>query len=143
MRPTKLTKHALCILAVGTALLACAGDPAPGQLAACPTGPRAAIQPASDPPGTGDADRGATLFARECARCHSRLVEGRSSRLFYDYPRLDCGEFQGRVTDGYLRTVIARGGEAVGLESLMKPFEGKLDAGQIDDLVAYLRSSGG
>lgn len=63
----------------------------------------------------------------------------RSSRLFRAYPRLDCGGFVARVSDGYLRKVISEGGAAVGLEGPMRAFSEKLDAGEIDDLVAYLR----
>ncbi len=129
----------ICILVCA---LACAGNPAPGQLAACPTGVRPTLEPPQldpNPLGRGAVTRGAELFALECAKCHSRLVAARGSRLFRGYPRLDCPEFFESVTDGYLRAVIAKGGEAVGLDAAMKPFAEKLGSGAVTNLVAYLR----
>lgn len=87
-----------------------------------------------------DVPRGGMLWARECARCHARLVFERDSRLFRNYPRLDCPDFLANVSDRYLQTVISKGGEAVGLEKTMKPFEDKLSPDEIADLVAFIRA---
>lgn len=137
----KLNPAAICILMCA---LACAGSSEPGQLAACPAGVRPALglSQHAKPLAPGSAARGAELFARECAKCHSRLVSARGSRLFRGYPRLDCPKFVASVTDGYLHTVIAHGGPAVGLDAAMKPFAEKLGTGAVADLVGFLRSLG-
>lgn len=137
-------KSCLFVICLLVCTLACAGSLEPGQLAACPAGNRPNLEPpsvAADPLVKGAVARGAELFARECAKCHSRLVAARGSRLFRGYPRLDCPEFVEGVTDGYLHAVIAKGGPAFGLDAAMKPFEEGLGSDAVADLVAYLRSA--
>jgi len=94
-------------------------------------------------PAGGEAARGATLFAAECAKCHSPLVLERASRLFRGYPRLDCAGFLSAASDAYLAEVILHGGEAVGLDDAMKPFAGRLGSRDVADLIAYLRGRDG
>ena len=130
---------AICGIAIA---LSCAGSPEPGQLAPCPTGPRPSPEAEQNQLGQASAARGAVLFVRECSRCHSRLVSERASRLFRGYPRFDCPDYQVGVSDQYLHTVISKGGAAVGLDAAMKPFEEKLSADEIADLVAFLRAEG-
>ncbi len=89
----------------------------------------------------GQAERGAGLFERECAKCHAPRVIERASRLFWDYPRLDCPAYLARVSDAYLARVISAGGPAVGLDSAMKSFGEVLSPSEISDVVAYLRSA--
>ena len=133
-------KSSLAIVAGSFVMLSCAGSPAPDALARCPGEQRTHADLEGTDASVGDAARGAALFASECSKCHSRRVVERSSRLFRGYPRLDCAPYQAGVTDGYLQRVISQGGEAVGLDSAMKPFAGQLSDKSISDLVAYLRS---
>jgi len=129
----------LIVLFISFGFAACASAPAPDAIAPCPTEARDAYDLDSDVP-AGDPANGAVLFARECARCHSRLVAERGSSLFRDYPRLDCLDFQEKVSDAYLHRVVSEGGPSVGLDKLMKPFAETLSSSEIADLVAYLRA---
>jgi cytochrome c553 len=109
------------------AIARCPSDPDPGILAALPVGAVA----------VGDPDRGAALFARECAKCHSRALAGRSSRFFRAYPRLDC---LARASDAYLVRAVGDGGPAVGRDDAMKPFREPLGDAGLADVIAHLRS---
>lgn len=122
--------------------LACAGDVPPTQLAPCPSGERPAVAENAATVSVGNVERGAGLFVQQCARCHSRLAVERGSRLFRDYPRLDCADYQGAVSDAYLHKVIRQGGESVGLSGTMKPFGALLNDDDVAALIAYLRSTG-
>ncbi|MFT5696138.1 MAG: mono/diheme cytochrome c family protein [Myxococcota bacterium] len=122
--------------------LACAGDVPPTQVAPCPSGERPAVAENVLSLTSGAVDHGAELFAQQCARCHSRLVMERGSRLFRGYPRLDCADYQGAVSDAYLDQVIRQGGESVGLSGTMKPFGELLSDDDVAALIAYLRSAG-
>lgn len=134
----------------GTALLAglaalaagCAGDAPASGPASCPSAPdpAALAATAETEVAPGDAARGAALFQRECVRCHSAELAERGSRFFRAYPRLDCDAYLAAATPGYLHTTIAKGGEAVGRDPAMKPFEEALSAREIADLVAFLRA---
>lgn len=135
-----LTVSMLLFLALA---ISCAGAPPPDALGPCPgalEAPRIAY-PEADEVSTmiGEPERGAMLFAAQCAKCHSARVVDRSSRLFRGYPRLDCASYHAEVSDGYLRRVIAQGGPSVGLDSTMRPFAMALSQQEISDLIAYLR----
>ena len=148
----KLTVSMLLFLSLA---ISCAGAPPPETLAECPrpspvrshayNNPDAQLDVQPDAQDIdistmiGDPERGATLFAAQCAKCHSARVVDRSSRLFWGYPRLDCASYHEEVSDGYLRHVISQGGPAVGLDSAMKPFAMVLREQEITDLIAYLR----
>ena len=149
---TPMRRSALVFCLVNAVLaLACAGSPAPDTLAICATGERPIPDVVTDGDPElesqlgrstqSDAANGGLLFAQECTKCHAPRVIERDSRLFRGYPRLDCSEYLAKVSDGYLHTVIEKGGEAVGLASAMKPFEGKLSADEIADLIAFIRSA--
>ncbi|MGH0028945.1 MAG: c-type cytochrome [Myxococcota bacterium] len=122
-------------------LCGCAGDAPMVGTASCPPAPdpvaAAAGALVAVPPG--DPANGAVLFARECARCHSRDLALRGSRFFRDYPRLDCADYLAAAPPGYLWRSIARGGPAVGRDEAMKPFAELLSEEEIADLVAFLR----
>ncbi len=122
--------------------LACAGAPDPEALAPCapPPEPSALAELAGKTgPEAGDAGRGAEVFAASCARCHAPRLIQRESRLFHDYPRLDC-EITTQSPPAYLERVIAEGGLAVGRDKAMKPFADQLGSRQIADVVAYLKA---
>jgi mono/diheme cytochrome c family protein len=121
-------------------LSACAGAPDPTALAPCPPPPDANVLAALDGqvgPSDGDAARGSEVFAAECARCHAARIVERDSRLFHDYPRLDCPA-TAASPPAYLELAIAEGGLAIGRDKLMKPFAETLSSAQIADVVAYL-----
>lgn len=134
----RIHHHAAPLLAL--LALGCLG-PSSGP-AICPESP--APQEHSAPAGLvpGDAGRGASLFAANCARCHSPDIADRESRVFRRYPRLDCSEWLAGASDAYLYRIIAGGGVPFGKEERMKPFADQLSAAEISDLVAYLRSLG-
>jgi len=119
----------------------CGSTPKTG-IATCPPAPdpEALAALSFEPAPAGDVESGAALFERECARCHSREISARGSRLFRGYPRLDCPGYLARVSDPYLITVISDGGPAVGRRDLMKPFSETLTEQEIADLVAFLRA---
>jgi mono/diheme cytochrome c family protein len=131
------------MLLIVSLAISCAGAPPPGTLGPCP-GPLedpSIVYPDAHEISTmiGEPERGDTLFAAQCAKCHSARVVDRSSRLFRGYPRLDCASYHAEVSDGYLRRVIAQGGPSVGLDSTMRPFAMTLSEQEITDLIAYLR----
>jgi mono/diheme cytochrome c family protein len=131
----------LVVLSLGLALAGCVGAPAPDAIAQCPMPPDANLTsalPALEGPG-GSAGRGATLFERECVKCHSRQLAARGSRFFMAYPRLDCPDYLALASDSYLRLVIAEGGPAVGRDEAMQPFGQVLGAQGLADVLAYLR----
>jgi mono/diheme cytochrome c family protein len=133
----------LAVVSLGCALVGCAGPTDPDAIAPCPPPPDAAVL-AALPAGetaVGDAGRGAEIFERECAKCHSRRLVARSSRLFHDYPRLDCPDSLARVPDAYLYRAIADGGLAIGRDEAMKPFRELLGDAGIADVIAHLRSA--
>lgn len=122
--------------------VACAGAPDEAALGPCPTPPDAAVlaglEGRGHPP-AGDAVLGAEVFAVECVRCHAPRLVDRDSRMFHDYPRLDCPS-TAATSPAYLQLAIAEGGLAIQRDKLMKPFAEKLSQEQIADLVAYLRA---
>ncbi|WP_376692807.1 c-type cytochrome [Wenzhouxiangella sp. EGI_FJ10409] len=89
-----------------------------------------------------DATAGETQFKQLCATCHgpSGQGDGPASASLNPKPRdLSSSEWQESVDDAHIRTVITEGGPAVGLSPMMTAF-GHLGDGDIDNLVAYIRS---
>ena len=86
--------------------------------------------PLDERPSTGDASRGTVIFSRECVRCHG--VRGMGG------PNINLGnpELLATASDGFLRHAI-RGGRSA---TAMAGFAGTLGDGDIEDLVAALRS---
>lgn len=81
-------------------------------------------------PLTGDVTRGALVFAEQCERCHgARGVGG-------PYVHIGNPEWLAIASNGFLRAAIRRGRAG----TVMPAFEKKLRAGQIEDVVALLRS---
>jgi mono/diheme cytochrome c family protein/rhodanese-related sulfurtransferase len=79
---------------------------------------------------TGNATRGAAVFARECRKCHGTDDKRRTG------PQLHNAEFLAAASPAFLRHAIAHGRPP----TRMPAFEGRLKPGQIDDLVAWLVS---
>ena len=90
---------------------------------------------------------GVELFRRNCATCHGRVEEGRSSRAdFFQPPAPDFREVRYRqLPADYLYWRIATGKNAepfASRGSVMPPWEATLREEDIWHLVAYLRSRG-
>ncbi|AKV04039.1 Cytochrome c oxidase subunit CcoP [Labilithrix luteola] len=88
-------------------------------------------KPISLPPrGTGDAKRGAQLYADSCERCHG-TAKVRGNAVHLANPR-----FLEVASDEFLGWAIAKGRPGTPMEA----WQGKLTDGQIDDVIAYVRA---
>jgi cytochrome c oxidase cbb3-type subunit 3/ubiquinol-cytochrome c reductase cytochrome c subunit len=82
--------------------------------------------------GIGDAARGALAWSMNCEKCHgSTTRSGTAVQLFNP-------GFLAVASDPFIGWAIAKGRPGTPMEA----WEGKLSAGQIDDLVAFIRSAG-
>lgn len=79
---------------------------------------------------TGDAERGAPIYAAHCASCHG--AKGRDGK----YNALSNPELLAAASDGFLATTIEHGRAG----TPMTAFAGKLTPAQVEDVVALLRS---
>ncbi len=91
-------------------------------------------------PGTatrGNAARGDSLFYNLCSRCHGRYGEGDLG------PAILNRDFLAAATDGFLFETISRGREHTPMFGWTRqPRAGqKLVAGDVDDLVAFMRTA--
>jgi len=85
---------------------------------------------------TGDAQRGAPVWAERCQSCHGARGEGTPKATSVTHPN-----FLKNVSDGYLRTTIAKGRSGTLMEAFSAPKTGApLSPQNIDDLVAYIRT---
>ncbi len=132
-----MVPRSMAALAIALAA-ACASAPPPPQPVECPApAPRAAPELAFDL--AGDAQRGATVFERECNRCHASEPAQRALGTPASTPRLDCADWIAATSDAYLYDAINRGPGAWG-HGPVPPLGERLTPAQIADLVAYLRS---
>ncbi len=83
----------------------------------------------------GDANKGAQLFAKNCAVCHGDRAEGRvGARLAKDFP--------GIRVDALLYETISNGVQGSVMPAWSQAKGGPLTDGEISDLVAFIRSLG-
>src|SRR4029077_4075043 len=83
----------------------------------------------------GDAQRGATVYAQNCARCHGNDGTGGKAGSVVDPAYLSL------VSDQYLRTVIIAGRPELGMPSYQEYVSGKpMTAEEIADVVGWLSS---
>lgn len=91
----------------------------------------------------GNAAKGKTLFAQDCASCHGPAGkgDGPAAAALNPKPR-DLGDkkYMAGLTDQHLTEVIKKGGASVGKSPLMPPFGAALKDGDIQDVIAYVRS---
>ncbi len=80
---------------------------------------------------------GAALYARLCALCHGERGEGYVIR---GAPALGNQDFLASVGDEFLREAIAWGRPGTRMSGWSTQIEGPLTHGQIDALVAFIRS---
>jgi cbb3-type cytochrome c oxidase subunit III len=83
------------------------------------------------PEPTGDPEAGRIVYAEECAVCHGDEAEGTDFA-----PALGQSESTQAVTDEDLRDMISFGLP----NTMMRGYADSLTVGQIDDLIAFLRS---
>ncbi len=82
---------------------------------------------------TGDATRGATVFAQNCLLCHGEKGEGRiGATLQKDWPGINV--------DSFLDTTVARGVAGSKMPAWAKSNGGPLSDQEIADAVAYVRT---
>jgi cytochrome c oxidase cbb3-type subunit 3/ubiquinol-cytochrome c reductase cytochrome c subunit len=93
-------------------------------------GPSETIESRTGDASTGSAERGAPIYAAQCAKCHGK--QGKEGK----YGALANPELLASASDGFLATTIERGRDGTPMPS----FAGKLTKAQIDDVVALLRS---
>lgn len=83
--------------------------------------------------------RGHALYDRYCALCHGRDLKGYAA----DHANaLGNRDFLAVASDAFLRDAIAQGRPGTPMSAWSNTQGGPLDAKQIDDLVAFLRSRG-
>jgi mono/diheme cytochrome c family protein/rhodanese-related sulfurtransferase len=92
-------------------------------------GPKAS--PLPERVASGDATRGATLFERNCQKCHGSAREPGKA------PQLHNPELLAAASPAFLRHAIVKGRPP----TRMPAFEKRMTPGQIDDVVAYLLSA--
>lgn len=91
-----------------------------------------------------DAAKGQALYAQRCAMCHGEKGAG-DGALAATMPEgqkprnLSGAAYKYATDDAKLKQLISQGGAAVGLSVLM-PAQADLNASQLDDLIAFVKS---
>jgi mono/diheme cytochrome c family protein len=88
----------------------------------------------------GDAAHGAALYKQYCRGCHGEDGRGGAHTFMPHVQTLTKKDYIELVPDGYLFTVIAEGGAAVGKNSYMPAWQSTLSVQEIKDVIAYIRS---
>jgi len=91
----------------------------------------------------GSPAKGKDLYAKQCAGCHGPAGKGDGPAAAAINPK--PGDFTNKaqmtaLKDQYLFDLIKKGGAAAGKSPLMTPFGSKLKDGEIQDVIAYVRS---
>ena len=90
-----------------------------------------------------DTEQAIRIYRENCAPCHgeSGKGDGVGARSLPVRPADHTNlEVMNARTDAFLRDVIAKGGNAMGLSSFMPAWQGIFKDKEIEDLVAYIRS---
>ncbi|GEM_PF-1056183 len=82
----------------------------------------------------GDVNTGRMAFGSLCARCHGQAGQGGQVAEVGLVPSLASAEFQARVADAQIASVIAHG------KGKMPSFMGELNGERLRGIVAYIRS---
>jgi mono/diheme cytochrome c family protein len=95
--------------------------------------------------GEGDVDRGARIFATNCARCHGRGGKGDGPDLVKLQSAVSPDDWTDKesnqgLTDSFIVAMITKGGKANGKSRIMPAFGDKLNMEQVQDLLAFIRS---
>jgi mono/diheme cytochrome c family protein len=85
---------------------------------------------------------GQDLFIKNCAPCHGQFGEGGPNPAVPGFiiPPISSSEFLKTRDDTTLRAIIAQGQPNFGMSPFGTAFGGPLESGDIDAIVAYLRS---
>ena len=88
----------------------------------------------------GDAARGAALYKRYCRGCHGEDGRGGAHTFMPHIGNLTKKDYIEFIPDGFLFTVIAEGGVAVGKSGYMPAWRGTLSDQDIKDVIAFVRT---
>ena len=88
----------------------------------------------------GDAVRGAALYKRYCRGCHGADGRGGAHTFMPHIENLTKQDYIEFLPDGFLFTVIAEGGAAVGKSGYMPAWQGTLSDQDIKDVIAFVRT---
>jgi mono/diheme cytochrome c family protein len=88
----------------------------------------------------GDATHGEALYMRYCRGCHGEDGRGGAHTFMPHIENLTKKEYIEFIPDGFLFTVIAEGGVAVGKSGYMPAWRGTLSEQDIKDVIAFVRS---
>ena len=90
-----------------------------------------------------DIEQGKRIYRENCAPCHGEAGKGDGigARSLPVRPADHTNAMgMNSRSDAFLRDVIAKGGNAMGLSSFMPAWQGIFKDREIEDLVAYIRS---
>jgi mono/diheme cytochrome c family protein len=88
----------------------------------------------------GDAANGAKLYKRYCSGCHGADGRGGAHTFMPHIENLAKKDYIEFIPDGFLFTVIAEGGPAVGKSGYMPAWRGTLSEQDIKDVIAFIRT---
>ena len=88
----------------------------------------------------GEAAKGAPLYKRYCAGCHGADGRGGAHTFMPHIQNLTRKDYIEFIPDGFLFTVIAEGGAAVGKSGYMPAWRGTLSEQAIKDVIAFIRT---
>jgi mono/diheme cytochrome c family protein len=88
----------------------------------------------------GDAADGAKLYKRYCSGCHGADGRGGAHTFMPHIGNLTKRDYIEFIPDGFLFTVIAEGGVAVGKSGYMPAWRGTLSEQDIKDVIAFIRT---
>jgi mono/diheme cytochrome c family protein len=88
----------------------------------------------------GDAAHGSALYKRYCRGCHGVDGRGGAHTFMPHVQNLTQKDYIEQVPDGFLFTVIAEGGAAVGKSAYMPAWQGTLSEQDIKDVIAFVRT---
>ena len=89
--------------------------------------------------------RGAKIFAANCSRCHGKEGKGDGPDLTKLQSAVSPDDWTDKqsneeLTDAFIISMITKGGKANGKSRIMPAFGDKLNAQQLQDLLAFIRS---
>jgi mono/diheme cytochrome c family protein len=91
----------------------------------------------------GSVDKGKALFVQQCASCHGAGGKGDAPAAAALNPKprnLTDKAYMATLNDQHLVDVIKKGGPAVGKSPLMPAMGAALKDGDIQDVIAFIRS---